>query len=174
MKRTMFFIAAILLATVTYAQDAEKARWSPEFSAKAYLSVAHGSYEFTAGANINDNVFGLGSGYGMEFWSAYPAHVKKVPMYGFYRRYIPLGEKKRFLLFGEITLGGDYVHKISGTNKEGGEIKHTPYWIGKSCISPGIALRLFGKTNIYLAPTFEVRIPQETMFGLTAGLNVGL
>lgn len=92
MKRTLCALAAILVTVAIYAQNVEKVRWSPEFSAKAFVSVFHGSYEITAGARLNDSVFGLGSGYGMEFWDAYPAHVRKIPVYGFYRRYAPLGE----------------------------------------------------------------------------------
>ena len=173
MKRTLCCIAGILVAVACFAQNEEKGRWAPEFSAKAFVSVYHGSYEITAGARIDDNVFGLGSGYGMEYWDAYPARVKKVPVYGFYRGYIPLGEKRRFLLFGEVTMGGECVYNIWGRNKDGGEIKHTPYWTWRSCITPGIALHLFGNTNIYLAPTIEVRNHLEFMPGATAGLNVG-
>ena len=110
MKRTLCALAAILVTVAIYAQNVEKVRWSPEFSAKAFVSVFHGSYEITAGARLNDSVFGLGSGYGMEFWDAYPAHVRKIPVCGFYRRYAPLGEKKRFLIFAEATLGGECVY----------------------------------------------------------------
>lgn len=104
MKKTLCCIAAILVAVAGFARNDEKVRWAPEFAAKAFVSVYHGSYEITAGARINENVFGLGSGYGTEFWDAYPARVKKIPVYGFYRRYFPLGQKKRFLLFGEPVL----------------------------------------------------------------------
>ena len=62
MKRTLCIIAAILVTMVIYAQNDEAVRWSPEFSAKAYVSVYHGSYEITAGARINDNVIRLMSG----------------------------------------------------------------------------------------------------------------
>ncbi len=172
MKRAFCAIAAFLVTVVMYAQNEEKVKWSPEFSAKAFVSVYHGSYELTAGARVNDNVFGLGSGYGMEFWDSYPAHVKKIPVYGLYRRYIPLGQKKRFLLFGEVTLGGECVYKISGSIKEGG-FKSTPYWKFRSSFTPGIALRLFRNTNIYLAPTLEVLHPIEFLPGVTAGLNLG-
>ena len=81
MKRTICSIAAILVTVLVYAQNPEPAKWSPEVSAKAYLSIYHGSYEITAGARVNDNVFGLGSGYGMEYWDAYPADVRKIPVY---------------------------------------------------------------------------------------------
>ena len=174
MKRTFCVIAALFVTVAIYAQNDEKVRWSPEFSAKAFLSIYHGSYELTAGARINDNVFGLGSGYGMETWDAYPAHVKKIPVYGFYRGYIPLGQKKRFLLFGEATLGGECVYKISGGIKEAAEeFPTTPYWKLRATLTPGIALRLFGNTNIYIAPTVEVLHPLEFSPGITAGLNLG-
>ena len=172
MKRTFCVIAALFVTVAIYAQNDEKVRWSPEFSAKAFLSIYHGSYELTAGARINDNVFGLGSGYGTEFWDAYPARVKKVPVYGFYRRYIPLGQKQRFLLFGEATLGGECVYKIIGDLKEDGAGFHeTPYWKWRASLTPGIALRLFRNTSIYLAPTLEVLHP-EFFLGATAGLNL--
>ena len=123
---------------------------------------------------INDNVFGLGSGYGMEFWDAYPADVRKIPVYGFYRRYFPLGQKKRFLLFGEATLGGEYVYRISGDFRVGDyKPKAAPYWKWRASLTPGIALRLFGNTSIYLAPTLEVLHSLEFMPGITAGVNVG-
>lgn len=174
MKRTLCSIVAILVTVFVSAQNPEPARWSPEVSAKAYLSIYHGSYEITAGARINDNVFGLGSGYGTEFWDAYPARVKKIPVYGFYRRYFPLGQKKRFLLFGEATLGGECVYKISGGIKGAEEdFKPTPYWKWRSSLTPGLALRLFGNTNIYLAPTLEILHPLEFLPGITAGINVG-
>ena len=173
MKRTLCSIAAILVTVFVYAQDDEVARWSPEISAKAYLSVYHGSYEITAGARINDNVFGLGSGYATEFWDAYPARVRKIPVYGFYRRYFPLGQKKRFLLFGEATLGGEYVYKISGNIQGVENVKQTPYWNGRASLTPGLALRLFGNTNIYLAPTLEILHSLDLLPGITAGVNVG-
>ena len=174
MKRTLCTIAAFFVTMVTFAQNDEKVRWSPEFSAKAFVSIYHGSYEITAGARINDNVFGLGSGYGMEFWDAYPADVRKIPVYGFYRRYFPLGQKKRFLLFGEATLGGECVYKISGGIKGVDEdFKTTPYWKWRASLTPGIALRLFRNTSIYLAPTLEVLHPIEFLPGVTAGVNVG-
>lgn len=173
MKRTLCTFMAILVTVVMYAQNAEEVRWSPEISAKAYLSIFHGSYEITAGARINDNVFGLGSGYGMEYWDAYPADVRKIPVYGFYRRYFPLGQKKRFLLFGEATVGGECVYKISGDSSNGNDFKTTPYWNWISSLTPGIALRLFGNTNIYLAPTLEIHHSSEFLPGVTAGVNVG-
>ena len=174
MKRTLCTIVAILVAVVIYAQNAEKVIWSPEISAKAYLSIFHGSYEITAGARINDNVFGLGSGYGMEFLDAYPANVRKIPVYGFYRRYFPLGQKQRFLLFGEATVGGECVYKISGgINGAEEDFKPTPYWNWRTSLTPGIALRLFGNTNIYLAPTLEIYHSLEFLSGVTAGVNVG-
>ena len=174
MKRAFCVIAVLLVTVAIYAQDDDKVRWSPEFSAKAFVSIYHGSYEITAGARANDNVFGLGSGYGTEYWDAYPAHVKKVPVYGFYRRYFPLGKKKRFLLFGEATLGGETVYKISGGIKGVDEdFRKTPYWKWRASFTPGIALRLFRNTSIYLAPTIEVLHPVEFMPGVTAGLNLG-
>ena len=119
-------------------------------------------------------MFGLGSGYGMEFWDAYPADVRKIPVYGFYRRYFPLGQKKRFLLFGEATLGGEYVYRISGDFRVGDyKPKEAPYWKWRASLTPGIALRLFGNTSIYLAPTLEVLHSLEFMPGITAGVNVG-
>lgn len=172
MKRALCTIVAILVAVAIYAQNDEKARWAPEFSAKAYVSVFHGSYEGTAGARINDNVFGLGSGYGLEYWNAYPARVKKIPVYVFYRRYFPLGQKRRFLLFGEVTLGGECVYSISGSIKGTEGLKGTPYWIWRASLTPGIALRLFGNTSIFLAPTLEVLSP-EPFLGVTAGVNLG-
>jgi hypothetical protein len=173
MKRTLCTIAAILVTMVLFAQNDEKVKWSPEFSAKAYVSVYHGSYEITAGARINDDVFGLGSGYATEFWDAYPARVRKIPVYGFYRRYFPLGQKKRFLLFGEATLGGECVYKISGGIKEADEdFKTTPYWKWRASFTPGIALRLFRNTSIYLAPTLEVLHPIEFLPGVTVGVNI--
>ena len=174
MKRTLCTIAAILVTMVLLAQNDETAKWSPEFSAKAFVSVYHGSDEITAGARINDNVFGLGSGYATEFWDAYPARVRKIPVYGFYRRYFPLGQKKRFLLFGEATLGGECVYKISGGIKGVDEdFKTTPYGKWRASLTPGIALRLFRNTSIYLAPTLEVLHPIEFLPGVTAGVNVG-
>ena len=172
MKRTLLCIAAILVSMVINAQDAEKGNWAPEVSLKAFVSVYHGSYELSAGARYRDVVFGLGSGYGMEFWDAYPADVKKIPVFGFCRGYVPLGEKQRFLLFGELSVGGECVYNISGAFRESDPVKQTPYWTFRTCFTPGIALRLFGRTNLYLAPTVEIVRPLERFLGATAGLNV--
>ena len=173
MKRTLCGIAAIMFTVLVYAQNNEPARWSPEFSVKAYLSIYHGSYEVTAGARVNDNVFGLGSGHGKEYWDAFPATVRKIPVYAFYRRYFPLGPKRRFLIVGEATVGGECVYKINGHFLEGDEIKPTPYWNWGARLSPGIALRLFGNTSIYLAPTLELLHSFEFVPGATAGINIG-
>ena len=173
MKRTLCSIAAILFTVLVYAQNDEPARWSPEFSAKAFVSVYHGAYEFTAGARVNDNVFGLGSGYAREFWDAYPASVKKIPVYGFYRRYIPMGKKRRLLFVGEATLGGECVYKITGDHLNGEEFPSTPYWNWRASLTPSIALRLFGNTSIFLGPTLEIMHSLDFMPGLTAGINIG-
>ena len=173
MKRALCILAAIMVSSVAFAQDDETPRWSAEFSANAFLSIFHGSYNITAGARINDNVFGLGSGYGLEFWDAYPAQVSKIPLYAFYRLYLPLGEKRRFFVMGEATLGGECVYKISGTPSPEGGFPKTPYWTWRASISPGIALRLFGNTSIFFAPTLEFLRNAEFMPGLSAGINVG-
>jgi len=78
------------------------------------------------------------------------------------------------MLFGEATLGGECVYKITGTNVDGSEIEHTPNWKWRSTLSPGIALRLFKHFNIYLAPAAEI-LPssKEVNGGLTAGFTVG-
>ena len=173
MKKYVCSLAVIFLAMTASAQNAKNASWSPEISVKAFISIYHGSYELMAGARVGDNVFGLGSGLGMEFWDAYPADVRKIPVYGFYRGYAPLDQKRRFLLFGEVTLGGECVYKIIGTDVGGGEIKQTPYWKWRSTLSPGIALSLFKNLNIYLAPTAEILGHQEIHGDLSAGLTVG-
>ena len=173
-KKTLCSLAAILVTVLLHAQPEEAGRWSPEFSAKAYLSIFHGSYEITAGARIDDFVFGLGSGYGREYWDAYPAHVQKVPLYVFSRQYIPLGQKRRFLLFAEATLGGEYVYKISGSSQPGLDLKAAPYWNWRASLTPGIALRLFGNTSLYLAPTLEMTSFSSFIPGVTLGVNVGL
>lgn len=177
MKQFLCFLAVVLISTTVSAQpasqDVGRGGWAPEFTARAYLSIYHGSYELTAGARVGDNVFGLGSGYGMEYWDAYPADVRKIPVYGFYRRYVPLGEKRRVLLFGDVTLGGECVYKISGTDRDGGPIEQTPYWKWRASFSPGIALRLFGNCNLFLAPTAEFIRPLDVMGGIAAGFTVG-
>lgn len=174
MKKYLCSLAVILFTMTVSAQNAERSGWSPEFSLKAFVSIYHGSYEVMAGARVGDNVFGIGSGLGLEHWDAYPADVRKIPVYGFYRRYVPLDRKRRFLLFGEATLGGECVYKIIGTDVDGGEIEHTPSWKWRSTILPGIALRLFKNSNIYLAPTAEILPSSHEVNGcLTAGLTVG-
>ena len=173
MKRALLSIVVVLIAVVGYAQTDDGRRWSPEFSVKAFVSIYHSSYDITAGARINYSVFGLGSGYGTEYWDAYPANVKKIPLYCFCRQYIPIGEYKRFLLFGEVTLGGECVYKISGNAHYATDFKQTPYCYWRTSFTPGIALRLFEKSSIYIAPTFESINFFGHMWGITAGLNIG-
>ena len=170
--RALCTIAAILVTGVIYAQNEGKVRWSPEFSAKVYVSIYHSSCEISAGVRVDDNVFGLGSGCGSEYWDPYPANIKLIPVYGFYRRYFPLGKKKRFLLFGEATLGGESVYEIS-CGRPDVQFKSTPYWRWRVRLTPGIALRLFGNTNIYLAPTWAFLDANKPLPGVTAALNVG-
>ena len=173
MKKYLCSLAVIFLAMTVSAQKANNASWSPEFAAKAFISIYHGSYELMAGARVGDNVFGLGSGLGMEFWYAYPADVMKIPVYCFYRGYFPLDQKRRVMLFGEVTVGGECVYKIIGTDVGGGEIKHTPYWNWRATLSPGITLSLLKNLNIYVAPTAEILPHQEVHGGMAAGLTVG-
>ena len=101
-----------------------------------------------------------------------PARVKLIPVYGFYRRYFPLGKKKRFLLFGEATVGGECVYKIS-CDRPDAQFRATPYWDWRIRLTPGVALRLFGNTNIYLAPTLAFLDANKPLPGGTAALNVG-
>ena len=173
MKRILCCFAALLVSALVFAQDTEKSDWGPEISVKAFASVYHGSYELSAGARYRYVVFGLGSGYGTERWDAYPAQVHKVPVYGFFRGYVPLGEKERFLLFGEWSVGGECVYKIRGSFREDHSVRQTPYWQFRACFTPGIALRLFARTNLYIAPTMEILSPMESHWGATAGLNIG-
>ena len=104
----------------------------------------------------------------MEYWDSYPADVRKLPVYGFYKRYFPLGKRKIFLLFGEITFGGECYYLINGYVSPNDNVRQTPYWVLNTKLTPGIALRFLRNCNIYLAPTLE----DFTMPGITAGLNV--
>ena len=63
------------------------------------------------------------------------------------------------------------MYKIEAFHLDGvdNNFKTTPYWNWRASLTPGIALRLFGNTSIYIAPTLEV-LHFELMPGITAGI----
>ena len=140
--------------------------WRPEVSARITSMFYVGSYDLTLGIRTSPNkVFGVGAASGEVFLDAIPARSKRVNFYLYHRHYIPLDRKRRISLYSDLFGGGTYVYKIScdvrdkeSIHPNEGEMRWYYMW------QPGISIRLWGKSNVFLGPSL----------GPSIGLHLGL
>ena len=176
MKPTLsLFLAATLFCLGTLFAGAQERTLAPDITTRAFISIYHGSYEVIGGVRYKDNVFGLGSGLGVEHWGAYPAEVKKLPIFLFYRRYVPFGKNDRFFMYGDLSLGGECTYKIK-TNQwyfENGMITPLPpYWKFRVLGGFGAGVRIWRNCNFQLGLNGEqVGLASFPQFGVNLGFS---
>ena len=136
--------------------------WKGEFTVRAGAQVAYKFTDVTGGVRLKSNhVLGAGVGLGTKYYDAVPADDYHFRFFAYHRYYIPLSKSRRISLYSDLMLGGRYIYKTTDDHPdvaEKGSVKLLFSW------QPGIALRLWGKSNIFVGPNI----------GPSIGLHVGL
>lgn len=136
--------------------------WKGEFTIRTGVQVAYKWTDITGGVRLkNNHVVGAGVGLGTKYYDAVPADDYHFRFFAYHRYYIPLSTSRRVMLYSDLMLGGRYVYKVTDNDPgvpEKGNVKLLWSW------QPGISLRLWGKSNIFLGPNI----------GPSIGLHVGL
>lgn len=137
--------------------------WKPEFSVRGVGMFYHESATLTGGVRTSPNkVFGLGLGHSWVIYDANPARAKHLDFFLYHRHYIPLDRKRRFSLYSDLMIGGSYVYEAKGHVIDGSPKAGVCRWYFSW--EPGLSIRLWGKSNLFLGPTI----------GPSIGLHLGL
>lgn len=167
--RTCCLLCCALMASLhayaqTTADSAASKRLSvkPEVSLRASGEVYYTSTYLTAGVRLGRNrVVGIGTGLGSASHDAYGATDHRAHLFLFHRHYVPLDRRQRIALYSDVMVGGSYIYKVDGW-EPGVPSKGSVEWL--TSWQPGLSIRLWGKSNIFLGPSFGPSI------GLHAGL----
>ena len=151
----LYLLFAIVCASLSeieaYSQDNHKDRnLFLEVSAQTQVFIPHSVNTLNTGVRFKDVVAGLGAGYGVETWNAYPASRHSIPMHLYGKGYIFFSERRRLFLFVEGQLGLQYFYKVNADEVyfQTGELQSPPYWRTYSCVCPGLGVNLWRNTNI--------------------------
>ena len=137
--------------------------WRPEFSLRTNAFFYNSSLDLTGGIRTSPNkVFGLGVSHGKLYYDANPADAYRWNFYLYHRHYIPLERRRRISLYSDLMVGGAYTYKVTGYIENDNPKVNSLNWY--LSWEPGLSIRLWGKSNIFLGPSF----------GPTIGLHLGL
>lgn len=143
--------------------------WRPEFSLRTNAFFYNSSLDLTGGIRTSPNkVFGLGVGYAETFYDANPASAYRMNLFLYHRHYIPLDRKRRFSLYSDLIGGCSYTYKVTGNIQN--DIPKAGIWKGYFMWEPGLSVRLWGKSNIFLGPS--IGISRNRILGLHLGLAI--
>jgi hypothetical protein len=144
--------------------------WQVEVSVRQVATIGWMPELVTVGMRKGDLVFGLGSGHGMITFDAHPAQIRYIPVFAYNRIYFPLGSRKRFSFYSDALLGYQTIYKVVGNT----ERLDTKKGDGNFLISwqPGISLRMWGKSNLFLGLTVTSTL--EYIGVPLLGLHLGL
>ena len=129
--------------------------WKPEFSVRINAMAFVGTIDMTAGIRTSPNkVFGIYAGRAAVWHDAIPAHSYRLHLCLYHRHYIPIDRKRRFSLYSDLLGGGSYTYKVSSgdPNPPSGNPQEG-VWTWWYSWQPGISIRMWGKSNIFLGPT---------------------
>ena len=159
-----FFIGALTLSAQPVQEDRNfldswkgtftkegRSFWKPELTIRQEGLFGYAPELISLGIRLNQkHAIGLGAGHN-EFRG-----TRSIPFHIYNRRYYPLGkkEKPRFFLYSDILLGYEYIYHVY----EGEDtVYKTTYKKGDGTfnwsLQAGIALRLWGKSNLFLGPS---------------------
>lgn len=130
--------------------------WVPEFTLRANVMLLDGSVNLTAGYRTSARkVFGVGAGWGQHFIfptdhpGTYPG--QRLSFYLYHRHYLPLGNKQQFSLYSDLMAGGMWVYKVPDNHLDDEFASLRPgdwrWWLSWQ---PGIAVRTWGRSNLFL------------------------
>ena len=142
--------------------------WRPEVMVRQVATMGYCPELISVGVRLNKKIaLGLGAGYN-NFRNSY-----SIPFHLYKRTYFPIGTKERFSFCSDVILGYEYNYKVYGLDYETGA---TTAQRGTDTIwlswQPGIALRLFGKSNLFLGPAVYLSLKELILPSI--GLHLGL
>lgn len=142
--------------------------WRPEVTVRQVATMGYCPELVSVGVRLNKKIaLGLGAGYN-NFRNSY-----SIPFHLYKRTYFPIGTKERFSFCSDVILGYEYNYKVYGLDYETGT---TTAQRGTDNIwlswQPGIALRLFGKSNLFLGPAVYLSLKELILPSI--GLHLGL
>ncbi len=139
-------------------------KWRPEFTARYGLGIYASEFGLTGGVRIDEKrTFGVMVEHHSNYLSYAPGDIYSMSTELFMRRYFHMGQKKRFALYSDFSLGVGWIYKVSGkyrNNPETGEreviIEENPgdvyFAFGWQA---GFRLRIYKNLHIFLGPTFS-------------------
>ena len=151
----------------------KEAPWKVEVSVRQVATLGWLPELATVGLRKGDVVYGLGAGHRM--WKS----EYSIPFYAYNRIYFPPGEKRRMLFYSDAFLGYDVVYRNPGYVENPDEL-HPSFGKKKGdgifffSWQPGFAVRMWGKSNLFLGlvVTPDLRFIGLPLFGLHLGLAI--
>ena len=142
--------------------------WRPEVTVRQVATLGYCPELVSVGVRLNKKIaLGLGAGYN-NFRNSY-----SIPFHLYKRTYFPIGTKDRFSFCSDVILGYEYNYKVYGLDYDTGA---TTAQRGTDNIwlswQPGIALRLIGKSNLFLGPAVYLSLKELILPSI--GLHLGL
>ena len=133
--------------------------WRPEFTLRGNAMIMDGSLNLTAGIRTSPRkVFGVGVGWGQYFLhrdgpGSYAS--QRMTFYLYHRHYLPLGRKQRFSFYSDLMGGGMWIYKVPDEYLAQNFTPVLPgYWKLWLSWQPGIAVRTWGRSNVFLGLSF--------------------
>jgi len=159
------FVANGVFDVLKYRLSSEgRKQWKPEFTLRWSTLAMDSSGNITAGIRTSPNkVFGIGAGLG-QMYTKGNTLGDRVSFYLYHRHYIPLGPRKRVYLYSDIMGGGRYIYHREVWYAPRGANPKNDVWGWYFSWQPGVAIRMFGKSNIFVG----------LCFGPTYGGHVGI
>lgn len=139
-----------------------------EYTFRVNTVIFDVSGNITGGIRTNENnVVGAGAGWGVM--PVISDRYERISLYLYHRLNIPLDKKQRFSIISDIMGGGMFIYKAEVYEHPGygGAGLKAGQWLWYWSWEPGIAVRLRGKSNIFLGPSIGPSI------GPTIGFHVG-
>lgn len=179
MKRVVILLFAVLCSASLYAQTNRGAsdsshRLMPEFTARAKMGLYQNGYDFTGGLRLNRNwTAGILGGYSTTYIDAAPGNIYAVNTAAFVRRYIHIGRKDIFALYGDFSAGASWIYKVTGKYQTRGDLGQVEA-ISESkgdvealyTFEPGVRIRFYKNIHLFVGPTFS-----SHCLGLHAGIG---
>ena len=179
MKKNIFktiACAAIMLLPLTSVQaqsikesfSAEgRKNWESEVTVRGNLGIYAGGFAVTGGVRIDEKrTLGLMVGKNVNVYTITPGYTDvnsiSAGLYG--RRYLHLGERKRFSLYSDLALGAAVVTDIEGAywvDSVDGTTKIDDISVDKGDVQfyfswqPGVRVRFFDNAHLFLGPTLS-------------------
>ena len=141
--------------------------WESEVTVRGNLGIYAGGFAVTGGVRIDEKrTLGLMVGKNVNVYTITPGYTDvnsfNAALYG--RRYLHLGERKRFSLYSDLALGAAVVTDIEGAywvDSVDGTTKIDDISVDKGDVQfyfswqPGVRVRFFDNAHLFLGPTLS-------------------